>query len=227
MSLEEERRKALKDDNDIFYYPIRYISTIITMYLAKTKITPLQVTWIHFIIGIIAAILFSFGDYTISIIAFILYFISILLDMVDGELARYKGTRSEVSVWLDHVSDYILIFMLIGGISIGNFRINGDVSMLFIALMALIISASAGVTIISKRTNNKLKESKAIRLPLRFKYSKKVHIGISVVSSLLLIIGPIIKMVEVTFMIYIAINSIALIRSFTHRIKSIKEEFNE
>jgi len=106
MSLKEVRKKAIKDDTDIFYYPIRYISTIITMFLVKTNVTPLQVTWVHFIIGTIAAILFGFGNYGLAIFAFCLFFLSIVLDMVDGEIARYKEIRSEVSVWLDHISDF-------------------------------------------------------------------------------------------------------------------------
>ena len=219
MSLKEVRKKAIKDDTDIFYYPIRYISTIITMFLVKTNVTPLQVTWVHFIIGTIAAILFGFGNYGLAIFAFCLFFLSIVLDMVDGEIARYKEIRSEVSVWLDHISDYILIFLLITGITVGDFIVNQDVSTVFLALIALVITGSGGVINISKRTFEKIKQAKAIRLPLKFKYAKKVHVGISVLSSLILITGPVIKEVKIIFIIYIAINSFATIRSFFHKIK--------
>jgi len=227
MSLKEVRKRVLKEEEDIFAYPFRHISTIITMYLVKTKITPLQITWIHLITGIIAAILFGFGKYNLSIIAFIIYLISMILDMVDGEIARYKNIRSEVSIWLDHVSDNILLFLIIVGITIGTFSINKNALVLILALIALLITASMGVINISKRTSEKMKQEKAIRLPISFKYSKKIHVGIFVLSSLLLTIGPLIKNVELVLIIYIIINFFAMIKSFIHRIKLIKKEFNE
>jgi len=227
MSLREVRKKVFKKEEDIFAYPFRYISTIITMILAKTSITSLQVTWIHLIIGIISAVLFSFGKYNLAIIAFILYLISMILDFVDGEIARYKNIRSEVSIWLDHVSDNILLFLIIIGIAIGEFQINKDFSILIIALIALLITASMGIINISKRTSEKMKQSKAIVLPIKFRYVKKFHVGIFVLSSLILIISPIIKQVEIMFITYVIIMFFAMIKSFLNRIKLIKKEFNE
>jgi len=227
MSLKEVRKKVFKKEEDIFAYPFRYISTIITMFLAKTNVSSLQITWVHLIIGIISAVLFGFGKYNLAIIAFILYLISMILDFVDGEIARYKNIRSEVGIWLDHVSDNILLFLIIIGIAIGEFQINQDFLILILALIALLVTASTGVINISKRTSEKMKQSKAIVLPIKFKYVEKFHVGIFVFSSLILIISPIIKQVEIIFIIYIVIMFFAMIKSFINRMKLIKKEFNE
>ena len=227
MSIKEIREKVFKKEEDIFAYPLRYISTMITNFLIKTSITSLQITWIHLILGIISAVLFGFGNYILTIVAFIIYIISMILDFVDGEIARYKNTRSEVGVWLDHVSDNILLFLLVAGISIGEFQITKDSSIVILALIALVITASIGVINISKRTSKKMKQIKAVVLPIKLKYIEKTHVGIFVLSSLILIIGPLIKQVGIVLIIYIIITFLAMIKSFVNRIDLIKKEFNE
>lgn len=227
MSLKEVRKKSLKEDNDIFSYPLRYISTIITMILVKTRVTPLQVTITHIIIGIIAAISFSLGSYRWIIIASILYLISVILDMVDGEIARYKGIRSEISVWIDHVSDNFLLFLIITGIVTGEFVTKNDSFILILGIISILITATAGVINISKRANEKIIQKKTIRLPIKFKYSKKVHVGIFVFSSLILIIGSLIKEVKIMLIVYIIINFLAMVIAFIRRINLIKKEFDE
>ena len=84
-----------------------------------------------------------------------------------------------------------------------------------------------GIINISKRTSEKMKQSKAIVLPIKFRYVKKFHVGIFVLSSLILIISPIIKQVEIMFITYVIIMFFAMIKSFLNRIKLIKKEFNE
>ncbi|MEK6841471.1 MAG: CDP-alcohol phosphatidyltransferase family protein, partial [Nanoarchaeota archaeon] len=102
MLLKDIRKRALKEDNDIFSYPFRYISTIITSILIKTNITPTQVTVIHLFLGIISALLFLMGRYQYTVLASFLLISSFILDCVDGEIARYKNIKSKFGAWLDH-----------------------------------------------------------------------------------------------------------------------------
>ncbi len=225
--LKKIRKRTFKNSNDIFSYPFRYISTMITSLLVNTPITPLQITWGHLFIAISAAVLFSIGNYSLTILAALLFVLSYILDMVDGELARYRETRSEVSVWLDHVSDYISLFFVLAGIAIGEFRNTGNATTLILGLISCVLIGSAGVVNISKRVSNKIKQVKAMNLPFKFKWSKKLHLGIFTVSFIILTLGPLLKQINIMFFVFIIITFLAFIKAFIHRIKLIKLEFNE
>ncbi len=225
--LKKVRKRTFKNSNDIFSYPFRYISTIITSLLVNTSITPLQITWAHLFIAMIAAVLFGIGDYLLTILAALLFVLSYILDMVDGELARYRETRSEVSVWLDHVSDYITLFFVLAGIAIGEFKNTDNATTLILALISCVLIGSIGVVNISKRASNKIKQVKAIILPFKFKWSKKLHLGIFTISFIILTLGPLLKQVNIMLFVFIIIIFLAFIKAFIHRIKLIELEFRE
>jgi len=223
MSLKEIRKNALKENNDLFSYPFRYISTIITNILVKTEILPIHVTIIHIFIALLSAILFSLGVYGYAIAGSVLLLLAFILDCVDGEIARYKNLGSLLGGWLDHVSDYFILFIVIVGITLGTFRSNEDIKTLILGLISLMIIAIIGVISIS-RIDAKIKKLKAIKLPFKFKFSKGTHIGVFTPSILILVIGPLTKQINLMFIIYIIIMFIAMIKVFISRWKFIKQE---
>ena len=223
MSLKEIRMNALKEDNDLFSYPFRYVSTIITSILIKTEITPIQVTIFHIFLGIISAFLFSIGLYTYTIIASALLIFVFILDCVDGEIARYKKNGSELGIWLDHVSDYIILFMIIASITLGTFKANSESITLSLGLISLMITAIIGVISIS-RMGEKVKKNKAVKLPFKFKFSKRLHLGVFTPAILFLTIGPLTKQINIMFGIYIFIMFFAMIKVFIHRWNFVKKE---
>ncbi len=82
--------------------------------LAMANIKPNQVTFLGFLVGIISAVYFSFGDfYSITVAAILLQF-NVLIDCIDGTVARKKGLVSELGGWLDNstglIVDYLVIF---------------------------------------------------------------------------------------------------------------------
>ena len=121
MSLKEIRNICIKRPACIFVYPFRYISTIFTSFLIKTNITPTKVTIISFIFSILAAINFATGEYKYTILGAIFLQIAFILDLIDGEIARYKNLKSEFGGWLDSISDNLMLFAVCVGIAIGSF----------------------------------------------------------------------------------------------------------
>ena len=224
ISLKKVRKIAMRDDNDLFSYPFRFLSTAITKLLLKTNVTPTQITVIHIFIGILAAILFGFGKYNLTIIAAILFTFSIILDLIDGEIARYKGITSKVGSWLDHITDHMLLFFAIIGISLGNFRNSNDNEILILAIFALTSTAMVGLSVIDKVINPNLNKLKAVRLPLSFKMSKKIHVGSFTISFIVLTIGALVRQEKIMFIFYIVMSFLMVIKAFTHRLKLIKLE---
>ena len=83
----------------------RPIARHIAMSLKETSFTPVQVTWLFIISGLIAIAGMFFGYYYLA--AFFLVLKSIL-DAADGELARIKETPSYTGRFFDSIADILL-----------------------------------------------------------------------------------------------------------------------
>jgi len=90
----------------------RKLSEPIARLLAKTRVTPNQITWTSFGIAFVSFISFVFGQ---NIVAGLLVQLSSIVDGVDGSLARRKHMTSEFGGFLDSVLDrYADILIVLG-----------------------------------------------------------------------------------------------------------------
>ena len=119
-------------------YIIRKISGFITGFLVKTPVTPNQVTIISLVIGIVAAVFFSHGTHTYTIIAGVLYFISTVFDQCDGELARFKHMESEFGRAFDIIVDSIVNAAIVSGVTFALYKTSGSGLHIIIGLLAII-----------------------------------------------------------------------------------------
>lgn len=87
----------------------RPFARIIANFLKETNFTPVQVTVLFIISGVIAIACILYGYYWAA--AFFLILKSVL-DAADGELARIKKTPSYTGRYFDSVSDIILNFFI-------------------------------------------------------------------------------------------------------------------
>ena len=113
--MEEKRIKA---NIEFWDFILRPFSKPVTGFLMKTKITPNQVTFFSFLIAIAAAIFIFLGGYDNLIVGGILIFVFMLLDNVDGEIARLKWKTSKLGHWLDGIAGFISNELLIIAIAI-------------------------------------------------------------------------------------------------------------
>jgi phosphatidylglycerophosphate synthase len=107
--VEKTNREKLQRPNDSFITKImaRPVSALITPRLAKTSITPLQVTIASLFVGLCAALVGSHTNWAFCLLAAVLLECSHVLDCVDGELARLTGRGSPFAASLDPISDRI------------------------------------------------------------------------------------------------------------------------
>jgi len=80
---------------------IRKFSIYITWLLTFTPVTANQVTLSMLFFNIMGAIMIAFGDYTYAIIGVGLGIVAYVMDVVDGEVARYRKTNSINGAYLD------------------------------------------------------------------------------------------------------------------------------
>jgi hypothetical protein len=134
------RLKLANRANDGFFsvFVLRKVSKILTWAAVKIGATPNQVTMASFAIGLYAAFLFSQGDFWSVLLGAVLLQVSIIVDCVDGELARYTRKFSELGAWLDAITDRVKEYAVFLGLAYGAYvHHNQNLWLLAALLMAI------------------------------------------------------------------------------------------
>ncbi|MFC4691409.1 CDP-alcohol phosphatidyltransferase family protein [Dokdonia genika] len=120
------------DLSDYGRKPAQYI----VGFLKDTSVTPVQVTLLFFVSGMIA-IYCIYTEY--YILAAIFMILKSILDAADGELARVKKTPSYTGRYLDSILDIVLnaLFLLMIG-----YKTDADVWLIILAFIALQIQGT-------------------------------------------------------------------------------------
>jgi len=114
------------DDGFIARHFDRRISQSISRRLAHTSITPNQVTLLGMTMGLIGAFLLSRPGYWPKLIGSLLFVLCVIVDGVDGELARLKLKESNFGHYLDVVTDNIVHVAIFAGIAFGLYHDTGN-----------------------------------------------------------------------------------------------------
>ena len=122
------RLKLANRANDGFFsvFFLRRVSKLLTWAAVKIGATPNQITIASFAIGLYAAFLFAQGDTWSLIGGAMLLQVSIVVDCVDGEIARYTRKFSELGAWLDAITDRVKEYAVFLGLAYGAFVHNGQ-----------------------------------------------------------------------------------------------------
>ena len=119
------RHETAWKDGFLAHHLDRRISWRIALMLARTNITPNQVTVANTALGLCAAALIALAGYWPPLIGTLLLLISVTIDGVDGELARIKLAQSEFGGRLDAVTDSLVNFATFVGVAIAAYRMGG------------------------------------------------------------------------------------------------------
>ena len=132
------RLKMANRANDGFFsvFVLRKFSKLFTWAAVRLRVTPNQITLISFAIGLLSAYEFSRGDFWSIFTGALLLQLSIIVDCVDGELARYTRRFSQLGAWLDAITDRIKEYLVFFGLAYGAARDGQD---LWIPAMAMMV----------------------------------------------------------------------------------------
>jgi phosphatidylserine synthase len=128
LSLPNLRLQMANRANDGFFsvFVLRRLSKLLTAVAVKLRATPNQITILSFAIGLYAAFLFAQGD-TFSLVAgALLLQLSLIVDCVDGEVARYTRKFSELGAWLDAITDRVKEYAVFLGLAYGAMVQSGQ-----------------------------------------------------------------------------------------------------
>jgi phosphatidylglycerophosphate synthase len=127
----DERTVRLREaarGGDGFYstFVLRRISWRFTGMAERIGLTPNQVTLISFALGLLAAGFLALDSRPWSVAGALLLQFCLVVDCVDGELARYRRRFSRFGAWLDASTDRVKEFAAIGALGVAAGRSGLD-----------------------------------------------------------------------------------------------------
>lgn len=138
--------RRTKKPKDILWNRLvaRPLAAVLLVPVAKTRVAPNQVTFASLAVFVAsAALLVGLPGWTGLLIAVAVLELSYVLDCVDGQLARLRGTSSPVGAHLDFLMDELKAFMLVAASGARLWRADGRTQWLVEALAGLVVVASA------------------------------------------------------------------------------------
>ena len=131
------RLKLANRANDGFFsvFFLRKFSKLFTWAAVRLKMTPNQVTLISFAVGLYSAYQFSLGTFWSIFFGAVLLQLSIIIDCVDGELARYTRQFSQLGAWLDAITDRIKEYLVFFALAYGAAKDGRDLWIPAIGMM--------------------------------------------------------------------------------------------
>ncbi len=116
---------------------VRPIASLIVRMVYRTSVTPNQLTFSSFVIGIVAGLTYLGGRPLYFALGGTLALISMILDSADGMLARAKNMSSRYGAFLDLFMDRVVDFVVLGGITWGLYLFSRDWRYLVFGLLTI------------------------------------------------------------------------------------------
>ena len=128
------REARFFDMNGLWYF---YNGSVVRM-LYSTPITPNQITVLSFFVGLLSMGFYVSGRSDSLVWGAIFLYGKVLLDNIDGNLARVRGTSSRLGRFLDSLTDFLVTVMIYIGVSFYLVRTTGDNGFWFLGFFGLL-----------------------------------------------------------------------------------------
>lgn len=125
------------DDGFYSTFVVRRLSKPLTGLALRLGWTPNAVTVLSFAIGLLAAASFAVGARWALVVGAVLLQASLVVDCVDGEVARATRRFSALGAWLDASTDRVKEYLAYAGLAAGAARAGVDVWWLALVLVVL------------------------------------------------------------------------------------------
>lgn len=127
-TLDEVRDRTLKErDSWWTVYLVDPVAVRLVRQVAnRTSATPNQLTVLALFLGLGAAVCFALGYRQFLLLGAFLYYLSFLVDCMDGKLARLTGTESVFGAWVDYVTDRFRVLVCVVALMGGQYVVAGE-----------------------------------------------------------------------------------------------------
>ncbi|HLU75737.1 MAG TPA: CDP-alcohol phosphatidyltransferase family protein [Nonomuraea sp.] len=102
----------------------------------RTQITPNNLTVFSLVLGLASAGFLAAGELAAGAL---LFYLSFMIDCVDGKIARLKGTGTPFGLWLDYVGDRVRVVMCAAGLAYGQYARTGEVAWILLGAAVAVL----------------------------------------------------------------------------------------
>ncbi len=120
------RRASRSDDGFLSTFLVRPLSRRLTRRAVRHGLSPASITAVSLALGLASAAAYGGGGRGWLLLGSLLLLTSLVVDCVDGEVARYTRTFSPLGGWLDVASDRIKEYAVYAGLVTGVARATGE-----------------------------------------------------------------------------------------------------
>ena len=120
------RRASRSDDGFLSTFLVRPLSRRLTRRAVRRGLSPASITAVSLALGLASAAAYAGGGRGWLLLGSLLLLTSLVVDCVDGEVARYTRTFSPLGGWLDVASDRIKEYAVYAGLVTGVARATGE-----------------------------------------------------------------------------------------------------
>ena len=161
------RRATKAEDSFVASFVSRPLARRVTPVALRLGLTPNQVTLVSVAVGLAAAALFAVGHGWSLVVGAVLLQLSLVVDCVDGDVARYRRLFSPVGAWLDASTDRLKEFACYGGLAWGAVNAAGAGRGAWVLAAAMMTLQTARHTVDYTFTAVKdLREAEVVAAPL-------------------------------------------------------------
>jgi Family of unknown function (DUF5941)/CDP-alcohol phosphatidyltransferase len=138
----DEARVLLERANrpdDGFYstFVLRKASKPLTALALRLRLTPNQISVFSLFVGLVAALCFATGSWWGLLAGALLMQASLIIDCVDGEVARFTRSFSDLGAWIDASTDRVKEYAAYAGLAAGSAQMGHDIWLLAVLVMIM------------------------------------------------------------------------------------------
>jgi len=140
--IKELRKVCRKDEHEPLNLRFfRVFSIYLTAVFIKLGLSPNFISVMAIVSAMAGAALLAMGSYPYMVAGAVVLVFSYLLDCCDGEIARYTGKYTAYGSYLEVLYSNVLYGAAFIGLSVGTYRLLGDVNMLLFGLSAVLFKS--------------------------------------------------------------------------------------
>ncbi|WP_344863231.1 CDP-alcohol phosphatidyltransferase family protein [Planomonospora alba] len=125
-SLDDVRATCKPKDSWWTVFLVDPVACRLTLLVAnRTDITPNGLSRFSLVLGLAAAVAFAAGRLAAGAV---LFYLSFMVDCMDGKIARLKGTGTPFGLWADYLGDRVRVACCAAGLASGQYAVTGDLA---------------------------------------------------------------------------------------------------
>jgi phosphatidylglycerophosphate synthase len=137
-----ERSRRHNQEEEYRVYPVvSRVGKLFTWVLVNLGVSANQTTFLFFMVAVASAGFFAIGEPWTAVVAAILYWLQVVLDFSDGDIARFHQRFAPNGEYWDHLVHMFAEPLVVAGVVLGEVRHGAPTSVIAAGLLLVVAGA--------------------------------------------------------------------------------------